>query len=421
MESQTDATGAGGDVDDVTVLKEMRLQLVDAIDARRAVQQDLLASIETLVPDIASSLDISLRLITAFTGQSFSPIPKPNSNPNRSVTSNSNPVAKTPSDSRRRPLPDSKALPRTRRKTSPIPLRPSRERFQDEHDEGIGGGIAGDRLSVVRTMVAVCLLELVPFAEIDSAALLRRLESDHSSATSAEKAAMVELGGEFGAISAVETALRRIAEDSGGVQLEDFTVNGMSMLMVWGIDRSKLLKELPESSQQQQTQQQDFCSGDGSSQIQAAVMPAAERGASMMPRPPHDLWMGHADPHLSGMPPMYPGAGAPGSIIGQRGGPRMMGLMGIPRVMGVPPLHRSLIGPTSTMGGPNPPPAKPRTEEDDRKDIEAMLKKKTFRELQKSKTGEELLDLIHRPTAKETAVAAKVWRCYFSFIFFYCN
>ncbi|XP_020573323.1 probable N6-adenosine-methyltransferase MT-A70-like [Phalaenopsis equestris] len=396
MESQIDATSAGVDVDEVAALKEMRLQLMDAIDARRAVQQDLLSSIQTLVPEFATSLDISLRLI-----------PKPNPNPNRNGTTNPNTSAKTSSECRRRPLADSKALSRTRRKTSPIPLRSSRYRFNDEQDEGSGVGIAGDRLSVVRTMVAVCLLELVPFAEIDSTALLRRLESDQSSATSAEKAAMVELGGDFGAISAVETALRRISEDSGGVQLEDFTVNGKSMLMVWGIDRSKLLKELPESSQQQQTQPVEFGSGDASSQIQAALMPVADRGAAMLPRPPHDLWMGHPDPHLSGMPPMYTGAGAQGPIIGPRGGPRMMGLMGIPRVIGVPPLHRPLIGPGASMVGPNPPPAKPRTEEDDRKDIEALLNKKTFREMQKSKTGEELLDLIHRPTAKETAVAAK--------------
>ncbi len=43
------------------------------------------------------------------------------------------------------------------------------------------------------------------------------------------------------------------------------------------------------------------------------------------------------------------------------------------------------------------------------KDLEALLKKKSFMEMQKSKTGEELLDLIHRPTAKETAVAEKVY------------
>ncbi|KAI3524085.1 hypothetical protein L1887_02732 [Cichorium endivia] len=50
----------------------------------------------------------------------------------------------------------------------------------------------------------------------------------------------------------------------------------------------------------------------------------------------------------------------------------------------------------STGGGSNGKP--PRTEEDDLKDLEALLNKKSFKELQKSKTGEELLDLIHRPT-----------------------
>jgi mRNA (2'-O-methyladenosine-N6-)-methyltransferase len=41
-------------------------------------------------------------------------------------------------------------------------------------------------------------------------------------------------------------------------------------------------------------------------------------------------------------------------------------------------------------------------------DIDALLTKKSFKELQQSKTGEELLELLHRPTAKETANAAKV-------------
>jgi mRNA (2'-O-methyladenosine-N6-)-methyltransferase len=49
-----------------------------------------------------------------------------------------------------------------------------------------------------------------------------------------------------------------------------------------------------------------------------------------------------------------------------------------------------------------------RTEEEDLKDLEVLLSKKTYKEKQNTKTGEELLDLIHRPTAKETAVAAKV-------------
>ena len=60
------------------------------------------------------------------------------------------------------------------------------------------------------------------------------------------------------------------------------------------------------------------------------------------------------------------------------------------------------------MDSPNSMSHKPRSEKEEMKDLEALLNKKTFKELQKSKTGEELLDLIHRPTAKETAVAAKV-------------
>jgi mRNA (2'-O-methyladenosine-N6-)-methyltransferase len=41
-------------------------------------------------------------------------------------------------------------------------------------------------------------------------------------------------------------------------------------------------------------------------------------------------------------------------------------------------------------------------------DIDALLHKKSFKEQQQSKTAEELLELLHRPTAKETANAAKV-------------
>ncbi|KAI8012425.1 putative N6-adenosine-methyltransferase MT-A70-like [Camellia lanceoleosa] len=121
-----------------------------------------------------------------------------------------------------------------------------------------------------------------------------------------------------------------------------------------------------------------------------------------------DMWMGPPDPHLSGLPPLFPATGAPGAMIGPRGGPRGMGgMMMMPRGMGVPPIHRPPLGPNAPMGGSHAISLKPRTEEDDLKDLEALLNKKSFRELQKSKTGEELLDLIRRPTARETAVAAK--------------
>lgn len=238
-----------------------------------------------------------------------------------------------------------------------------------------GGG--GTPLLVVRSMVAVCLIERVPFAPIDSSTVLRKLENDQN-ATAAERAALREVGGETGEILAVEMALRSMAEDNGGVELEEFVVSGKSRVMVMGIDRTRLLKELPESKQ-------NMAPNEGAQAQQMG--PSGFGVGGQFPRPVGDMWMG---------PPMM----NPGPMMGPRGGPRMMMM---PRGMGVPPIHRAMIG------GPSSIPMKPRTEEDDLKDLEALLNKKSFKELQKSKTGEELLDLIRRPTAKETAVAAKVF------------
>lgn len=265
-------------------------------------------------------------------------------------------------------------------------------------------------LAIVRSMVAVCLLERVPFTAIDSSTVLRKLENDQN-ATAAEKAALREVGGESGAILAVEMALRSMAEDNGGVELEEFVVSGKSRVMVLGIDRTRLLKELPESSQRQQ----ESSFGDGNpgqiSQNQAlqAVNSSGSGGVEVnggifgmggpggVPRPISDMWM-------------FPGGGP---MMGPRGGPRgVMGMMGMPpRGMGVPsPFHRPPLGPNSPAGGSNMMPQKQKSEEDELKDLEALLNKKSFMEMQKSKTGEELLDLIHRPTARETAVAAKVYQ-----------
>ena len=78
---------------------------------------------------------------------------------------------------------------------------------------------------------------------------------------------------------------------------------------------------------------------------------------------------------------------------------------GMQRMMpGLMPLQRPFMAPSS---GPSPTQQNQRTEEEDLKDLEVLLSKKTYKEKQNTKTGEELLDLIHRPTAKETAVAAK--------------
>ena len=117
-------------------------------------------------------------------------------------------------------------------------------------------------------------------------------------------------------------------------------------------------------------------------------------------RPMPDIWMPHGDPHMSGLQPMFPG--------GPRGTPRLMGMMGTHRGIGISSMHRLPLGPSAPGSSPNAMPQKPRTLEDDMKDVEALLNKKSFREMQNSRTGEELLDIIHRPTAKETTLVSKV-------------
>lgn len=61
----------------------------------------------------------------------------------------------------------------------------------------------GGSLSVVKAMVAVYLLERVPYTAIDSSSLLTKLETDHSH-TAAEKAAIRVLGGGVGGDNGIE-------------------------------------------------------------------------------------------------------------------------------------------------------------------------------------------------------------------------
>ncbi|KAJ4953890.1 hypothetical protein NE237_030722 [Protea cynaroides] len=402
MEAQSDGN------DDIASIKEMRQRLESRIGNRRLAQQDLIASLQTVVPDIVSSLDISLKLVSAFNGRQYTstPIPKPklNPSPNPIPIPKTHPENNRPISPEKHPLRRASSEPKTAhpKNYAPAPSTEAASTVRRSDDQKLTVDGSGSPLSLVRSMVAVCLLERVPFAPIDSSAVLRKLENDQS-ATTAEKSALLELGGESGAILAVEMALRSMADEYGGVELEEFVVGGKSRVLVLDIDRSRLVKELPESSlhQQQQQQQQELSSGDGN-QIQPAVTGGADRnGAAFgMGGAMPDMWLGSAESHLPGLPPVFPGAGSRAPLIGPRGGPRL-GMMGLPRGMGVPPLHRP------PLGGPNSATLKLRTEEDDLKDLEALLNKKSFKELQKSKTGEELLDLIHRPTAKETAVAAK--------------
>ncbi|KAK4389856.1 N6-adenosine-methyltransferase MT-A70-like [Sesamum angolense] len=361
--------GLEGNEDSIPAIKEMRRQLESRMDTLHTTQLDLIASLQSLVPDLVSSLDLSLKAISGINNKPFTPLAQilP-SKPNLSKAH----VSKFPLENSK--VSSSAALSR------PSPRESERALVEEN----------GGPLSVVRSMVAVCLLERVPFNPIDSSTVLRKLEND-SSATVAERAALRELGGESGAILAVEMALRSMAEDNGGVDLEEFVVSGKSRVIVMNIDRTRLLKELPETKQL----------NDGNSNDGNRITEAGKSGENMIGgggfgvgRGMQDMWMGG---------PM---------MMGPRGvGPRGMGMIGVPRGVGVPPpMHRpSPMAPSGLQGaGGNALALKPRTEEDDMKDLEALLNKKSFREMQKSKTGEELLDLIHRPTAKETAVAAKV-------------
>ncbi|KAG6431492.1 hypothetical protein SASPL_109571 [Salvia splendens] len=310
---------------------------------------DLIASLQTtnLVPGLVSSLDISLKAISSFhPNKSFTPL---------SQILPSHPISKIPSENNPK-LPSSAPL-----------SRPSPRALIEE---------SGGPLSVVRSMVAICLLERVPFIAIDSSTVLRKLEND-SSATVAERAVLRELGGDSGAMLAVEMALRSMAEDNGGVELDEVVLSGKSGVMVMNIDRTRLLKELPETKQ---LNEGILNSNDGKMVVKS--------GESLIGGGGFDVGRG--------MPEVW----MPGPMMM---GPRSMGMniIGVPKGVGVPPpmQRQPLMLPSLSM--------KPRTEEEDMKDLEALINKKSFKEMQKSKTGEELLDLIHRPTAKETAVAAK--------------
>ncbi|XP_021767896.1 N6-adenosine-methyltransferase MT-A70-like [Chenopodium quinoa] len=371
METQAESTSS----DDISAIKEMRQQLEARIETRHKEQQDLIASLQTLVPDLVSSLNLSLQVISTFNHRPFTPLSPP---------PNPNPTTPRPLHLKKHPL-DNRAKPPPKRVLKSDP--PARR----EDDA------SGSPLSVVRSMVARCLLERKPWDAIDSSTVLRKLENCPK-VTTVEKAALRDVGGESGAICAVEVALRSMAEDNRGVELDEFGVSGKSGVMVMNIDSVRLARELPEGDDIVEANKVVVSDGPGEGGEEGAAM---FRGMPRSGMP--EMWPG--DPHMQGMPPMFPG-----QMMGHRGGggPRGMGMMGMHRGMGVPPQHRPPFGPNAPMGGGNiGVPVKQVSEEEVMKDLEALLNKKSFKEMQKSKTGEELLDLIHRPTAKETAVAAK--------------
>ncbi|XP_076900875.1 putative N(6)-adenosine-methyltransferase MT-A70-like [Bidens hawaiensis] len=366
MEAQSEPT------DETANIKDIRQQIESRIETLHNSQLEIISSLQHIVPDIASSLNLHLKVISSFNGRQFTPLPNPLPNPN----------------------------PTIKRRLLPVPIAPTikiskldlglkvNELIVDDHDnnnynDGDGGGDDNggvNPLVIVRSMVAVCLLERVPFTEIVSVELVGKLESEgFQSVSAAEKAALKDVAGAGGeSVLAVEMALRVIADDTGGVQLEEFKLNGKVRVLVKGIDRTRLVKELPESKHNE-SNSNNSSSGNVNQERSVITGPGG--------------WGGQGDGGQFG-----------GGMMGPRG---MMGVVGTGR----PPMHRpppmGMYSPMGGGGGGGLNTKPPRTEEDDLKDLEALLNKKSFKELQKSKTGEELLDLIHRPTARETAVAAK--------------
>ncbi|XVF12898.1 hypothetical protein REPUB_Repub08aG0159500 [Reevesia pubescens] len=341
-----------GGEDTIATINSIRTQLETRIQTQHATQLDLLASLQSVDPNIVPTLDLSLRIVSAFNLRPFSPTP-PLPTPKK--------ISHLPQHPPTHSVPDPKQLALV------IP-----EQGDKPVDE------SGNPLSLVRAMVAECLLQRVPFKAIDSSTVLRKLENDEN-VTTAEKAAMRELGGDSGPIHAVEMALRSMAEDNGGLEIEEFVVGGKSRVMVLSIDRTRLVRELPEEPQNQQKRER-INSVNESESLKTNSNSNNEWLAT--PRPMSEIWMGRGDPGM-----MYP----PG---GPMAGPQGWGI----GMMGRPPM-----GPNSGVL----PAQRQRTEEDDLKDLEALLNKKSFKEMQKSKTGEEILNIINRPTARETAVAAK--------------
>ncbi|KAK4260641.1 hypothetical protein QN277_003731 [Acacia crassicarpa] len=394
METQSD-----GNEDTISNIRNVRQQLEARIESQHKTHLELLASIQAIIPNIVSSLDLSLKVVSSFNDRPFAPTPSlPLPLPDPKFKKSHHVHAKSQNDHSVSADPTNSTTQNAKASPDSNPAR---------HSEAE----SGSPLAVVRSMVAICLLGRVPFSPIDSSTVLRKLENDRT-VTPIEKAALLELGGDSGPTLAVELALKSMAEDNGGIELEEFVVSGKSRIMVLNIERTRLVRELPESAQYQQL---ESSSGDGNvnqNQGQQIATTGSDMNnglfgmAGQVPRPMSDMWMPPGEPHM-GLPPIFPGGGGPASMMGPRGAPRVMGMMGMPRGIGISPMHRPPMGPNSPASGPNVMPHKPRTEEDDMKDLEALLNKKSFREMQKSKTGEELLDLIHRPTAKETAVAAK--------------
>eukprot|EP00250_Pteridium_aquilinum_P027501 c3507_g1_i1 orf=139-2463(+) len=416
------------ETDELIVMREQRRKLREQLESQRKARLELMSSLQHLVPDLVSSLELSLKVVSSFGGkENHSPHILGNQGvasplhglPLPTDASLSGVSAPFPPSRLCKPDPSSAKQGRTDSEAArtAAPAGKSEEKWDLDKDLGSESKGPDTALAVVKKLIATCLLSSSTSVPIDSAGLHRRLPKDLSPVA---KNALLEIGGDRGGIVAVEAALRAFADENAGVELEDFTVSGKTRLMVLGIDRNRLAKELPAPSSQPKTSDEPVHNAG----VTGMEMSASSFTMSPMPNRPADVWGLGGDlhmhaPQLPGSGPhMYPGGGPP-QMMGPRVGPRMMGMHGIPPALpgmgmgfaGMPAnMQRPALGPGLAVAqapAPQMVGGKAKGGSEEEVDLEAMLAKKSFRELQKSKTGEELLDLLHRPTARETAVAEK--------------
>jgi mRNA (2'-O-methyladenosine-N6-)-methyltransferase len=271
-------------------------------------------------------------------------------------------------------------------------------------------------LGFLKSMVAACLLDHSTALPVESGAIYHRLVAKDMNLMERDAITEVGGGGETGGVAAVELALRSLADGpyGGGIEIDEFIVAGMPHLMVVNFDRPRLLKELPGGHPAHRMGDPHHRGGDPHLMSMGLGHGMdTNSGPLGMPARPPEMWVCGGEPRMQGGAPlagpgspMFPGGGGPPHMV-PRGGPRGMGMLGMPGGgMGFGGLPSPFQRPPMGLGPHGLPGVKNRGGEED--DIDALLNKKSFKELQQSKTGEELLELLHRPTAKETAVAAKV-------------
>ncbi|KAL3701987.1 hypothetical protein R1sor_020009 [Riccia sorocarpa] len=419
--------------EEIMFLRDQRRQLREAIETQRRNREDLISNLKSIVPDLVTSLELSQQLASSFGGFSLSKREKTRDSrvetrdrdSSAKVTASGGSLLNGQNGSAQNGA-ENKALGRMQAKANGgAENRFGRRGESWNGDSGESQNWAADEwaekdvgkteaLTYVKGMVAACLLNPSSTIPMDSTGLHRRLSKDP---TSNERDALAELGLEGGGLKAVEIALRVLGEGpNASIQIEEFAVSGKTRLMILGIDRNRLSKELLGPPQRMQGDTPHAGMGImGAGNLEQNGHPGPP---SMGPGPPRpDMWVGESDPHLQVAPPLPgPGppmfAGGPPPPMVQRAGPRgMQGMMGMPGpgvqmgfVGGMPPFPRLVPG----MGsGPPVAVSKRNRDDEEMKDLENLLSKKSYKELQQSKTGEELLELLHRPTAKETAVAAK--------------